>query len=317
WGCQGSDETGRVLEKTCRNLYETVQSPVTGSTGGEWLIIGLARSGFNTDEEYYDIYLENTEDYVRSLDGVLHTKTGYKYTDYARVILGFTAAGGDVTDIGGYNFLEKLTDMENICRQGINGPVWTLIAYDCGSYEIPADSGAKEQTTREKLIRAILDDQLPDGGWDIAGSAADPDMTAMALQALAPYYTGAAPKQDQVSGSLMTEIRSAVDRGLDCLSALQLADGGFSSMDTEASESCSQVIVALTALGIDPSADERFIRDASVTDALLGFYDGEGGFCHNPGDDSASQMSTEQACYALAALERFRTEKSTLYDMTD
>ena len=40
--------------------------------------------------------------------------------------------------------------------------------------------------TREKLIQVILDAQLTDGGWDLSADKADPDMTAMAIQALAP-----------------------------------------------------------------------------------------------------------------------------------
>ena len=44
-------------------------------------------------------------------------------------------------------------------------------------------------------MQAILNAALPDGGWALSGSEADPDMTAMAIQALAPYYsTNAAVK---------------------------------------------------------------------------------------------------------------------------
>lgn len=93
--------------------------------------------------------------------------------------------------------------------------------------------------TREKLVQTILDAALENGGWALTGTTADPDMTAMAMQALAPYYD-----TDE-------NVRAAVDKALDVLSAAQLPTGGFVSWGSENSESCAQVIVALTALGID------------------------------------------------------------------
>ena len=66
-----------------------------------------------------------------------------------------------------------------------------------------------EQTTREKLIQQILDKQLSDGGWALSGTKSDPDMTAMAIQALAPYY-------EKNSG-----VETAVEKALQTLSTMQ------------------------------------------------------------------------------------------------
>ena len=127
--------------------------------------------------------------------------------------------------------------------------------------------------TREKLIQVILDAQLTDGGWTLSGTKADPDMTAMAIQALAPYY-----KTNET-------VKAAVDKALEALSALQRNDGGFGSWGTVNSESCDQVIVALTALGIDPTADSRFVKNGlTVLDALAGFYVTGGGNTPATGD---------------------------------
>lgn len=317
-GCGSSSGYEDAFNATGENLYETVSAPVAGSTGGEWTVIGLARSGFDVEDAYYDDYVERTEDYVKQCKGVLNTRTGFKYTEYSRIILGFTAVGADVEDVGGYNFLEKLTDMENVCRQGINGPIWALIAYDSGDYTIPSNKEAKEQTSRETLIRAILDGQLADGGWDIAEASADADMTAMALQALAPYYTGTADRLDELDDELLKEVEASVENGLDCLSSLQQDDGGFSSMGSDSSESCSQVIVALSSLGIDLAEDERFLKEEhTVLDALLAYYDGEGGFYHTDGEESANLMATEQAYYAMTAYDRFEKGESPLYAMKE
>ena len=130
-------------------------------------------------------------------------------------------------------------------------------------------------------------------------------MTAMAIQALAPYY-----KENDA-------VKAAVDKALDVLSELQLATGGFGSWGTENSESCAQVIVALTALGIDPAKDSRFIKNGlTFLDALASYYVDGGGFRHIASGDRDG-MATEQAYYALTAYYRFLDGKTNLYDMTD
>ncbi len=176
--------------------------------------------------------------------GVLHSK---KYTEYSRVILAMTALGYDVTDIGGYNLLEPLAEYSKTVYQGINSAAFALIAFNSANYEIPTASDASNQTTEAKLIDYLLEAQLGDGGWNYSSSATagDPDMTAMVIQSLAPYY--------QESG--YEKVTTAVDAALSCLSKMQLSDGGFSSSGTENVESTAQVLVALTALGIDPLTD--------------------------------------------------------------
>ena len=97
----------------------------------------------------------------------------------------------------------------------------------------------------------------------------------------------------------------------------QLNDGGFGSWGTINSESCAQVIVALTALGIDPTADSRFVKNGhTVLDALAGFYVTGGGFRHTAGGER-NGMATEQGYYALAAYYRFANTQTRLYDMSD
>lgn len=115
-----------------------------------------------------------------------------------------------------------------------------LIALDSHDYEIPKAVAGKTQTTREALIDAILAAQLSDGGWNVNGNGSDADMTAMAIQALAPYYNSNA------------KVKSAVDDALKRLSKMQEGNGGYTSWGTANAESVAQVIVALTSLGIDP-----------------------------------------------------------------
>ena len=112
-------------------------------------------------------------------------------------------------------------------------------------------------------------------------------------------------------------MKAAVDKALDVLSGLQQGDGGFGSWGTVNSESCAQVIVALTALGLDPTCDSRFVKnDLTVLDALASFYVTGGGFRHTAGGD-LDGMATEQGYYALASYYRFLNGQTSLYDMSD
>lgn len=284
-----------TIYKTTGDFMATLGTPTVNSTGGEWMVIGLARSGRTVPAGYYD----NAVEYVKAKADANERLHPAKVSDNARVILALTAIGKDVTNVGGHNLLKGLDNMDYVQTQDINGPIFTLIALDSHNYPTMGD------VTREKLIQVILDAQLPDGGWNLSGENADTDMTAMAIQALAPYY-----KTNET-------VKAAVDKALEALSALQCSDGGFGSWDTVNSESCAQVIVALTALGIDPTADSRFVKNGhTVLDALAGFYVTGGGFRHTA-DGERNDMATEQGYYALAAYYRFANTQTRLYDMSD
>ena len=298
----------RLAELNAENIYKTTGgyiaakgTPVTGSIGGEWAVLGLARSG--RDIPGADDYYASVEEYVRKAmdeDGRLNRS---RSTENSRLILALTAMGKDVTHVAGRNLLDGLDSMSFITKQSVNGPVWALLALDSHDYPVSGD------VTREKLVRAILDTQREDGSWPVIASSQVPDvdMTAMAIQALAPYYENA-------------QVKAAVDAALTFLAGVQNADGTFSEIPgTDASaESTAQVIVALTALGIDPTADSRFVKSGvSVVDALCGFYVTGGGFRHLMADKTVDGMATEQGYYALAAYYRLTAGKTSLYDMSD
>ena len=292
-----AEQSKRLQEiyKTTGDFMATLGTPTVNSTGGEWMVIGLARSGRTVPAGYYD----NVVEYVKAMADANERLHRAKVTDNARVILALTSIGKDVTNVGGHNLLKGLDNMAYVQKQGINGPIFTLIALDSHNYPTMGD------VTREKLIQVILDAQLPGGGWNLSGENADTDMTAMAIQALAPYY-----KTNET-------VKAAVDKALEALSALQQGDGGFGSWGTVNSESCAQVIVALTALGIDPATDSRFVKNGStVLGALAGFYVTGGGFKHTA-DGERNGMATEQGYYALAAYYRFANAQTSLYDMSD
>lgn len=124
-------------------------------------MIGLARSGKLTADAA-EGYLKNAQEYVIGIGSeCLHN---VKSTDNSRMILGITAAGGDPTDVGGYNLLAGFADMDYVKAQGYNGPIWALIAIDSKQYDIPK-MRVLNQTTREGLVAYIISVQSDDGGW--------------------------------------------------------------------------------------------------------------------------------------------------------
>lgn len=304
----------KQIAQTAQYLLKTVTSPTVSTLGGEWTVLGLARSGEKVPASFYNTYIANLEQTLKEKEGNLHS---VKYTEYDRVILALSALGRSVDDVAGYNLLEKLADFDTLIKQGINGPIFALIALDSNHYEIPVLEGVSTQTTREGLASFILKRQITDGGWALGenAQAADADVTAMAIQALAPYYMNNA------------DVKSAVDKALAWLSAQQQADGGFASNNANNAESAAQVIVALTSLGINPHTDTRFVKNGhSAIDALLSFAAAEGGFYHIKagGNDNggaqpgvADPMAADQAMYALVAYDRQLKGKTSLYDMTD
>ena len=287
-----------VSDACAEYLMTAVPNPTVSSIGGEWAVIGAARSGCNIPAEFYQKYYDNLIAYLNKNNGVLHDK---KYTEYSRVILALTAIGKDPANAGGYNLLKPLGDYERTVFQGINGAVWALIALDCGNYEIPYNQDAAVNASREMYLKQILSLQKSDGGWGLSTDS-DSDITAMALCAIAKYID--AP-----------DVKAAADSALGYLSAQQNEDGGYLSGGAENSETAAQVITALCTLKI-PIDDARFVKNGrTLYDNLMDFYK-DGGFSHERGG-SVNQMATEQCFYALAAIKRFKENKTALWDMTD
>ena len=287
-----------AYSSTGRTIYEnTAGSPAYGA---EWHILGLARSEYSGCDEMFEAYYEDVVKALKDSKGVLSEN---KYTEYSRAIVAVKAIGRNPKNTGGYDMTEKLLEKEKVTRQGLNGPIWALIALNTGGY---ADSSAEFKKITKEYVNYILDAEKDGGGWSLNSSEAnaDVDITGMALTALAPYC-----KENK-------NIKEAADRALAWLSEVQQDDGAYASWSTVNSESCAQVIVALTSLGIDPNKDERFIKNGkSVLDGLLGFYT-DGGFKH-VSTGKLNSMATEQGYYALAAYFRFTGGKTSLYDMSD
>lgn len=222
-------------------------------------------------------------------------------TDYCKMSIIGTSLGMDATDLYGHNFVEKIYNNEKMTNQGLNGPIWALIALDSKGYAIPENG----KWNRGKLVNEILNSQNDDGGFGLTDkSGSDVDITAMTLQALSNYLDN-------------KDVKSAVEGGLEYLSKNQQSDGGYNSKWAgDSSESVSQVIIALTSLNIDPAMDARFIKDNNLIDKLLSYQGEDGGFKHLKGEGS-TVIPTEQALRALVSYQLFLNGEGKLYVMND
>lgn len=300
----------KVYADTKKYIQNNVPAPVVASDRGEWAVLGLARAGVELSEAYIAAYYEKVVAYVKAnigSDGVLVDPESHNptVTDNERIILALTAIGKDPANVGDKNLLTALQNKDimqvtDTSKTDINGLVFGLLALNSGNY------------TQDSywLVQTILTQQNKDGSWSSSADTkpdGDVDMTAMALQALAPYYN----EGDD------TTVNAAVDKALQWLSAKYKGKGYTSA------ESCAQVVVALSALQLNANSDSSFVKTVdgaptSVLGDLLRYYLGEGqGFKHAASGKTADQKATEQALYAMAAYERYCRRTKALYDMTD
>ena len=265
--------------------------------GAEWFVLSQAQGGVK-NPPYYNGYYTRAEAHVRSKGAVLDADRppeNQRSTENSRLILALSAIGKDAANVGGIDITAPLSDIDWVTRQGNNGAFNALLALDCGGY------GTAQ--TREALLEYILANESDAGGWAAAKRLpASADYTAMALQSLAAYRDDA-------------EVSAAIGRAIPVLSGLQLQGGGFGFEEEGANtESTSQVIIALAALGIDPRVDARFVKaGGDPVNALLAYQLSNGGFKHRPADTAADGMATDQAARALVAYDRFSRGAAPLY----
>ena len=286
----------------------TTDLVVPGESVSDWIAIA---TGCSRNPVKRNAYLKGLEEYVTAeyeKNGYLHN---IKATEYHRISLAVLALGGDPTCFGTdssgdpINLIADGTynwcNSDSLGVQGLNGWIFALITLDANCYDVPADA----IYTRPEIIAAIVEAQTDEGGFGLSGGTPDVDITAMTLQALAPYY-----QNDP-------NVQASVDRALGWLSAQQNDSGDFTSWDAGTAEGTAQTVIALCSLGIDPRTDARFIKNGhSAMDGLLQYRTQSGMFKHTlDGDEDI--MATEQAALALIALQRLDAKANLLYDFTE
>ena len=283
------DKTGITQDESIFS-GDFLQSAGIGSS--DWLAIGISRFGF---EEDYEAYLTALSQRAKDLSDTDNA------TEWQRCAITASAMGGDPADLDGIDLVKGGVygrgENNSVGKQGLNGWIFALLTLDTMGYKTP--EGA--EFDRERILDEIVSSQNTDGGFSLSKSESDIDITAMALQAIAPYYNDFS----------RDDVRKSADKAVEYLSGKQDSSGTFGSAEAD-----SQVTIALCSLGIDPEADSRFVKNSDLLTALLSYQNSDGGFSHEKGGDS-DELATGQALCALAAQKRYELTMRRIYDMRE
>lgn len=298
-------------------LVEKKLSPNAGDSLYDWYALGMARLPNHLN---FPVYKESLISKILQIYSSSNIEN-IPVTDFHRMSLTVLALGGDPTKIN-QNEINLVADhtynrkkISPLDKQGITGWLWALITLDSMQYDIPQGN----YYSREEIIKEILSYQNSGGAFSLTGKNSDPDITAMAVQGLSPYYNGDKTytyTRISDNSKVQSTVKQSIDKALMKLSALQQDTGDFSSWGNKNVQTGTQVILALCCLGIDPQRDNRFIKDGkTLVDGLKLYQCEDKGFSNTYPAKKANSKATEQVLYTLAALQRHMSGMRRLYDM--
>lgn len=310
-GCVGQTQTS-LANRTARGLsglgtragtlLSNENTFPAGTSVCDWCAMALALAG---GEEDFEGYLENLRAYVEQAYAREGGLDRVKATPYHRIALTVLALGGDPTAFGTApdgTAIDLIADGtyafggESIGAQGLNGWIYALLTLDASGVTEPENC----RFSREEMCEAIVAAQELDGGFGLVPGKADVDITAMAIQALAPYQK---------------TWQAVIDSALAYLSDVMLDTCTFETYGVQSVESSAQVVLALCALGIDPETDSRFCRDGQTL--LTGidlFRQPDDTYGHALQDEEGNYLATAQTLLAQTALEKLRNGDGWIFD---
>lgn len=272
-GGAGAPDIKTVSEATAKKLMEENPDPSLAAIGGEWVIRGLSLSAAEVPEEYYRHYYDNVRAEVKQKKGVLSEN---KYTEYARAVLGLCAIGEDPKDVEGYDLTAFLDEYDKVSAQGSTSCAFALIAANVAGVTLENE---------ENYIQQILKAEDKTGAM---GEKALTDYLAMGAEALS-FYAG------------REDVDAYLAEAVDTLSKEQQEDGAMGNC-----EATAECLEALVQMGIDPTGDERFIKNGkTLFDGLMKFYLGDGSFYHEVKEDGADPMACERALLGMDAIRLY------------
>jgi hypothetical protein len=286
--------TAELYERDNRAVVKNIGNEITkassfvGSTSEAWIALSLNKLG-----------IKPNEDFIKRSAADIH-KAGIKEfttTELEKLIIGLTASGYNPYRFEKQDLASELYS-RNIEEFIVNDTIFALIAYNyaniSGNYEITKDILVKDLLSKKLSYTVEFVDKT---GWNLSGKAVDPDITAMAISALAPYY------------NTNKDVKAAVDKAVLTLSAMQNESGYILNNNGTAievtSETISSLILALTSIGVNPEGPQFSNEKGDLVSALLSFKAADGKFKHTL-DGEADIIATEQALRALIALKEFK-----------
>ncbi len=283
---------GKSFDRVVKNVSDYAIKNNPGETAAEnkqdWLVLSFKKLGIKDSEnfvaeEYNNQYYDGLRKLLKQKKGILDK---FNQTEYARASMVLIAIGKDPTSVEGYNLAEKMDDYKAVKAQGLNSEYYALNLKNMGKYKFKNE---------KKYLNDILKAQHKDGGFSYGSGKSDVDMTAMAVQAIAPYR------------EKNSNVGKTIDKALKYLSEKQNKDGGY-----ETCESVAQVIMAFSCMKENPLEAKGFQKNGkNLGDGLMVYYK-ENGFCHSKGSD-INPLATEQSLRALAAI-KLGMEGKSIYE---
>lgn len=293
--------TVTVSQEQAENPYKAKMESLVGkinqrysrTTAGawedwEWMNLGFYQKKLGNLDDGFSI-----AECIKRLD----TTTNVAMTNIDRKIMTLTARGIDCSKLSQYNngepFLDakgnKVDDLAAVLYNysggwTINGPIFALIALDMGNYTIPENA----LWTRDKLLETILTHKYLSDGFGL-------DMVTMLMQSIAPY------QNDPVYGE---RVKAKLWEGFDIVMDSFGTDPfdnpfGVQWGGVYTSEGASQIICALSAMGVDVHTDVRLNNGKdSVLTSFLNYADFDEGYFAHSNTTPKNAMATYQGCYA-------------------
>ena len=256
----------------------------------DWYIMSKLRSGQTISDANKEAYYESATATVATWNA------DQDATDIERVALTLSAMGKDITDVNGVNLAAMIYNHEKL-GDFSNSLIWGLIALDATAQEIPAEA----KWNRASMVAQLLTFQnAENGGFCYVGTSwTDVDMSAMAIQALAPYYGDA-------------KVKASVDKAFTYIKANMDTEYGFTT-----AESAAQVLLALASMKMDPATNGFGTEYTHIVSTLDKYYAvAAGGFAHVK-NGYANAVATYQTMEGLEAYRRFKASEAGYWDMTD
>ena len=293
--------TVTVSQEQAENPYKAKMESLVGkinqrysrTTAGawedwEWMNLGFYQKKLGNLDDGFSI-----AECIKRLD----TTTNVAMTNIDRKIMTLTARGIDCSKLSKYNngepFIDakgnKVDDLAAVLYNysggyTINGPIFALNALDMGNYTIPENA----VWTREKLLETILNHKYLSDGFGL-------DMVTMLMQSIAPY------QNDPVYGE---RVKAKLWEGFDIVMDSFGTDPfdnpfGVQWGGVYTSEGASQIICALSAMGVDVHTDVRLNNGKdSVLTSFLNYADFDEGYFAHSNTTPKNAMATYQGCYA-------------------
>lgn len=273
----GGKSIDEVIDTVSKSVVEKNKPEGIAKAGQDWLIFDLAklnacRKNKAIPKNYFKEYYDGVRVKVKMKKGILDKKN---YTENMKVSLATLAINKDPMKIEGRNILSKADNYDAVKSQGLNAEFYALILNSYGKY------GFKNE---KRYLHDVITAAHKDGGFSYGGKKSDVDMTAMAVQALAPYSI-----DNKKAGK-------AVKKAIKFLSKKQNKDGGYDTC-----ESVAQVILAIGSMRYNPLKERKFIKDGKNLGDGLMKYATKDGFSHTAGGETDA-MATEQSLRGLAAI---------------